>query len=328
MTQVLRYPYEAITDTTDYLQITISKYQPASGAVAGKEFITNADTGIIRTNTLNNADAVNVSETRPITDKNIQSLTQGGVILLPMPSNIQDGNSVNYGDDTLDTITGKIFGGASNVMGTQYNGSDPKKTVQDNVKEFQTTLSDNAYIAAKSILNSDLKTIAMKSLASQATSIFGGNVTINQVLARENGQILNPNMELLFNGVTLRTFRFSFKMTPRDDKESDQIKYIIRSLKTNMAAKSGGKVGKVGGTFLTTPNIFELTYRKGNNNHPFLHKFKPCALTDMAVNYTGENVYATYGDGTPVSMTMDLTFKELVPIYDNDYLDSDTTVGY
>jgi len=25
---------------------------------------------------------------------------------------------------------------------------------------------------------------------------------------------------------------------------------------------------------------------------------------------------------------MDLTFKELVPIYDNDYLDSDTTVGY
>jgi hypothetical protein len=326
MTQVLRYPYEAITDTTDYLQITISKYQPASGAVAGKEFITNPDTGIIRTNTLNNADAVNVSETRPITDKNIQSLTQDGVILLPMPSNIQDGNSVSYGDDTLDTITGKIFGGASNVMGTEYKTKD--LNAENAAKNFAAELGTRSYKAAKSILNSDLKTVAMKSLASQAANIFGGNVTINQVLARENGQILNPNMELLFNGVTLRTFRFSFKMTPRDDTEAQQIKYIIRSLKKNMAPKSGGKVGEVGGTFLTTPNIFELTYRKGDGNHPFLHKFKPCALTDMAVNYTGENVYATYGDGTPISMTMDLTFKELVPIYDNDYLDSDTTVGY
>ena len=95
----------------------------------------------------------------------------------------------------------------------------------------------------------------------------------------------------------------------------------MRSLKRNMAAKSGG-------TFLGAPNIFELRYRQGNGDHKFLHKFKPCALTDMAVNYTGENVYATYRDGTPVSMTMDLTFKELVPIYESDYVDSDSTVGY
>jgi hypothetical protein len=48
----------------------------------------------------------------------------------------------------------------------------------------------------------------------------------------------------------------------------------------------------------------------------------------MSVNYTGENVYATYSDGTPVSMIMDLTFKELEPIYSGDYKDSDTSVGF
>ena len=310
MTQVLRYPYEAITDSTDYLQITISEYKPAR-------------TDLIRTTSLTVPDvSVKGTNSKSLYTESIR--TEGGVILLPMPSNIQDGNSVSYADDTLDTLTGKIFGGASNVMGTQYNNNG-KKIVQDNVKDFYKTLGDNVIAGTKDILNSDLKTIAMKSLASQAANIFGGNVSINQVLARENGQILNPNMELLFNGVTLRTFRFSFKMTPRDDKESGQIKYIIRSLKKNMAAKSGGK-GK--NTFLTTPNIFELRYRSGNGDHKFLHKFKPCALTDMAVNYTGENVYATYGDGTPISMTMDLTFKELVPIYDLDYEDLDTTVGY
>lgn len=307
MTQVLRYPYEAITDSTDYLQITISKYDPIGDKLTRTNLTNTSDTkvggtksGSLYTQTLNKT---------------------GGVILLPMPSNIQDGNSVSYADDSLDTLTGKLFSGSENVMKTNYTG----KGAQDFISTLQSKLGS----AANAILGGDsgkeLKDIAIKSLAAQATSVFGGNVTLNQVLARENGTILNPNMELLFNGVTLRTFRFSFKMTPRDDKESEQIKYIIRSLKRNMAAKSGE-------TFLTSPNIFELRYRSGNGDHKFLHKFKPCALTDMAVNYTGENVYATYGDGTPISMTMDLTFKELVPIYESDYTqdgkDLDSTVGY
>ena len=30
-------------------------------------------------------------------------------------------------------------------------------------------------------------------------------------------------------------------------------------------------------------------------------------------------MHATYDDGTPVSMILDLTFKEIQPIYDVDY---------
>ena len=104
-------------------------------------------------------------------------------------------------------------------------------------------------------------------------------------------------------------------MTPRDDREATSIKSIIRSLKKNMAAKNVGT-----GLFLQTPNIFELQYKKGNKPHPFLNLFKPCALSDMSVNYTGENVYATYADGTPLSMVMTLTFKELLPVYEEDYV--------
>jgi hypothetical protein len=322
MTQVLRYPYEAITDTTDYLQITISAYKPAG-------------TDLIRTTSLTVPD-VSVKGTNSGNLYTESIRTEGGVILLPMPSNIQDGNSVSYADDSIDAITAKLFSGSSNVMTTPY--PDKPTGSQTPVTDYIGKVAGRLGQSANYILSTDgLKDIAMKSLAAQATSVFGGNVTLNQVLARENGTFLNPNMELLFNGVTLRTFRFSFKMTPRDDKESEQIRLIIRSLKRNMAAKSGT-------TFLGSPNIFGLRYRKGNDNHPFLHKFKPCALTDIAVNYTGENVYATYADGTPISMTMDLTFKELVPIYDTDYgdrsvtdangnvtnpgTDSDTTVGY
>ena len=66
-------------------------------------------------------------------------------------------------------------------------------------------------------------------------------------------------------------------------------------------------------------NVFELTYKQGGSEHKFLNKFKQCFLESISVNYTADGTYATYNDGTPVSMIMDLSFKEIEPIYDIDY---------
>ena len=43
--------------------------------------------------------------------------------------------------------------------------------------------------------------------------------------------------------------------------------------------------------------------------------------------YTGGGTYATYEDGTPVHMKMDLSFTELNPIYAEDH-DNVGGVGY
>ena len=163
---------------------------------------------------------------------------------------------------------------------------------------------------------------------SSAMGIFGANVSPEQLLARSSGQIFNPNLELLFNGPSLRSFSFSFKMTPRSAQEARQCKLIIRSFKQNMAPKTGGDT--IGGSaiFMKTPNLFELRYRKGNSDHPFLNKFKQCFLTNVAVNYTGEGVYATYDDATPISMQLDLQFKDIEPIYFDDYDKSPQGVGF
>ena len=174
--------------------------------------------------------------------------------------------------------------------------------------------------------------LATKQIASSVVSAFGGNVSVNQLLQRESGQIFNPNMELLFNGPTLRNFRFAFKMTPRSPEEAEQCKLIIRTFKMNMAPKVTSGRGTAS-LFLNTPNVFELRYKSGAANHPFLHRFKQCFLTDINVNYTAEGVYATYEGREPVSMIMNLTFKELEPIYDQDYFDAggfdaDDTVGF
>jgi len=296
MTSVLRYPYEALTETTDYLQLTIKSY---SGANETNTLIENTNFGT-------NKSALDVSNTAASSLKPAQLSPENGVIILPMPSNIEDTNSVSYDGDTLNGISAKAFELTKGAMGTDLSSfSGAKESIEKQINALGDFLETN---------QGGLKNLAIQTLAAQAVNLFGANISLNQILARSQGKILNPNMELLFNNVTLRTFRFSFKMTPRDEVESLQVKSIIRSLKKNMAAKRAD-------LFLETPNIFELEYKKGNKLHPFLNRFKQCALSDMSVNYTGENVYATYSDGTPISIIMNLTFKELVPIYEDDYND-------
>jgi hypothetical protein len=275
----LRYPNEIINSTTDWFRVGISSYIAGGNASINEtanQFL-GSSTG-----------------------------TEFEYIILPMPSNIQDGNSVSYGEDKLNTITAAAVGAVENIMDFDL-GNIPQSLAKsgDAIKNAINQTGLNLNTAGGLI---------KKTLAAEAVSIFGGNTSIDSLLARESGTIFNPNMELLFNGVTLRTFRFSFKMTPRDNDESANIRKIIYVFKKNMAPKGGQ-----GQLFLETPNVFNLSYKKGSNDHPFLHKFKPCFLKDMSVNYTGENTYATYSDGTPISMTMDLTFQEMFPIYASEY---------
>ena len=293
---LLRYPYEALTEKTDYLQLTIFKYDTTVGA--------------------NQLVSENIFNSNPYSSQGFAGtvdkakvLSNDGVIILPMPSNIQDSNSVSYEGGSMNDLQDAALKGVTTLM-----GADIGKFVRNpSSAGFTATQREQLKDVSNKIFSQDTKDLIMSQLAISAVNVFGGNVSLSQLLARSGGKIINPNMELLFNNVTLRTFRFSFKMTPRDENEATSIKSIIRSLKKNMAAKSRNDF------FLDTPNIFELQYKKGNRPHPFLNIFKPCALSDMSVNYTGENVYATYADGTPISMVMTLTFKELFPIYAEDY---------
>tara|TARA_B100000575_G_scaffold205927_1_gene167320 strand:- start:14 stop:967 length:954 start_codon:yes stop_codon:yes gene_type:complete len=315
---ILRYPLEALTGTTDYLQIDIKEYKRDSSKLIQKK-------GFGR-NTLN----TRAGNTRS-GSLSTKSVKNTGTILLQIPSDIKDGNSASYGDSKMNTLTGAAAGALSGGMraGAELAkaltneqtfseaGDKIKKDIGGNLSPGET----------EALLSAAQKGITAKA-TSAAMGVFGANVSTEDLLARQSGQIFNPNLELLFNGPTLRSFSFSFKFTPRSPSESNQCKQIIRSFKQNMAPKTGGDT--VGGSsiFLKTPNLFELRYRKGNNNHPFLNQFKQCFLTNMSVNYTGEGVYATYDDATPISMQLNLTFKEIEPIYFDDYDKDSSGVGF
>tara|TARA_Y100001970_G_C14217257_1_gene850415 strand:+ start:1369 stop:2511 length:1143 start_codon:yes stop_codon:yes gene_type:complete len=313
---VLRYPYQALTANTDYLQINIVEYK--SVKQSSGSLISNPSSGNRR---LTSAAAVGGTRPRGLSKS---ALVNTGSILLPVPNSVQDGNSINVGSSKMNSLQATAASGIRDVMDAPAGG-DPDKTYMDNMSAAVSGFTDDL----KGGLGGGDKAadLLKKQLTTQAIGVFGGNVTVEQLMARENGEIFNPNMELLFNGPTLRGFKFSWKMMPRNQKEAEQCKLIILAFKQNMAPKTKASPGQGGSWFLKTPNVFELRYMTGSSEHPFLHKFKQCFLTDMAVNYTGEASHMTYADGTPVSMQMDLSFKELEPIYDVDYEDVEG-VGY
>ena len=57
----------------------------------------------------------------------------------------------------------------------------------------------------------------------------------------------------------------------------------------------------------------------GGEEQKSINKIKECALIGFDVNYTPQGSYMTYEDGTMASYNITLAFKELVPIYYEDY---------
>jgi hypothetical protein len=287
------------------------KRDKVTGEVIDSKYIPNRDErlankfdDVILKPTFTNADTRirNANKQKKLTKFNIE---------LPMPQELQDSQSVTWGDDKINALelAGASIAGDLIEKGGVGAINDGRKAIQILQAGVQipnvTTETQNAIRAG---------------LAGAAINALGGNVTPQSLIARTTGQILNNNLELLFQGVNLRTFPYSITFTPRTPKESDVVKKIIRALKMSMSAKAGEFNQNAQGLFVKSPDLFQLQYLRDGKDHPFLNNFKLCALTGMNINYTNAGTYASYSDGTPVNIRMDVTFKEINPIYAEDYL--------
>ena len=220
-----------------------------------------------------------------------------GTVTLPIPGGISDANACNWGDDSMGPLQLAAAGialGALDASATSGGGiggqlSDLKNQIVTNNKDMQQLIGQKAAAAA-----------------------IGSNE--NALFSRTQGTILNPNLELIFNGPSLRPFTFQFKMSPRSADEAKVITQIIRFFKQGMAP-----IREESRLFLKTPHTFRIKYLQLGQESKFLNKFKECALLSCSVQYTPEGNYAPYEDGAMSSYQMALQFKELEPVFNDDY---------
>ena len=299
MAQILRYPTASIGKNDDFFQVNVIEYKPPgiSGQGGALKFA--------------------LGTTEQALQGSIQS--PKSTILLPMPQSISDSNSCNWGESTLNAALAAGIQGGQNVIEGDDPFSESRNAGSAIFKEFQGAFTTGIGQKAGSTVFSKL---AVQALAGQDTTVTG-------LISRETGAVVNQNVEMLFQGVTIRSaFSFTFDLIPRSQAEAEEIKTIIRTLKQEMTPRKGGTGITGGGFFIKSPNVFKIEYRTGSGPHKFLNKFKPCALTNMSVNYTGSGQYSTFSDTTPVHMILTLQFQELSPIYAEDYENIAEGVGY
>ena len=224
-----------------------------------------------------------------------------GSVTLPVPTSVQDGNQTSWGSGSMTAVQMA----AANVV--------------------KAGLGENGGEAAAAELTSAMNDAQKDQMTGEALkNFFTEQLTgTTDLLSRTTGAVLNPNMELLFKGPALRSFTFSWKMSPRDQKESIEIAKIIRMFKQSMAPQKSDS-----GLFLKAPSIYKLTFNKGTGRHKFLPRMKECALNNCAVNYTPDGSYMTYDNSAMVALEMSLSFQEMEPIYNNDMSHSDDSIGY
>jgi hypothetical protein len=288
---LLRYPIKNIGPQDDYFKIDVIEYKAPGLNLTGGFALRTTEEALQQSGNIKKSLAT---------------------IILPMPANIQDNNAADWVSGTMNPIQGTLTNAASSAV----QSGNPVGSLAESISKFGQNLTS-------ALSTGEGQKAASAGTAAAALGSLLGQGDINQIISRATGQVFNQNVELLFNGVSMRpAFSFNFDMVPRSQKESEMIKKIIRTFKVNMTPQKGNPSTNGGGLFVKAPNVFKLEYMSGGKPHPFLHQFKPCALTQMSVNYNGSAQYATYPDATPVHMQLSLQFQELSPIYREDYVDN------
>jgi hypothetical protein len=279
----LAYPLDR-SDNQDYIKFTMFKYD-------GREL--GGEGGITKDN---------ITTFKP--GKRRLSILKGSVTL-PIQPSITDSNGVEWGGPNLSGpdayLASLALGGMNSREGLTGMLSDLMGRVQQDLK----TIADT----------SDFKNAIKLYLAQEAVGTQG-------LLSRATGAIINPNLELLFTGPTLRPFNFTFRLSPRSEKEANNVKRIIRFFKQGMSVKTAPS-----NIFLKAPNLFDISYIGKSSTS--LNKIKTCALLSCEVDYTPDGTYMTFSDGTMTSYQITLRFSEVDPIYEENYTGlSETEIGY
>ena len=231
-------------------------------------------------------------------------------IQLPMQPQLSESTAVSWGGDTLN---------AAQAAGA--------RAAFESIESFAGEGGFRGAIDALGDGLNDLVGLAKDDRTKQAISAyFAGQAVGANVLGRATGQVINPNLELLFTGPNLRSFNFNFTLTPRDAEEAGIVRRMVRAMKRNMTPQRSSEA-----LFLKSPRVFQLEYiyGEGNTPHPFMNKFKPCACTSFNVNYTPDGSYMTYrGQPSMTSYQIAMTFGEIEPIYSDEYDDSENNMGF
>jgi hypothetical protein len=221
--------------------------------------------------------------------------------VLPLPMDLSEPNSLQY--EPIE------FGNIARIGAKLLGNNKPNQNIDGDVEKAETGL-----------LGMDLSGFAAQlgiSLGEELLGYFINQQAVN-FLRGTLRNTANPNMENLFKTSNLRTFQFSWNLTPLQPSDASGIKTFIDEVKTNIYPL---QVGALGWTRLKFPSEFQITFYAstyGGGTPIKIFQTAPCVCTDFVTQYTPNGAFNTHIDGRPSSVAINATFQEMYSLHRGD----------
>lgn len=215
-------------------------------------------------------------------------LRSEGTVRLPIPEGIRDNLSVSYNTASLTPMVGA---GLEAVAGTNPNGA-----------------------TIGSVGRGVVDTLAGRTLGLlQGAAADGDARAAFQATQAYLGLAVNPYQTVLFEKPEFKTHNFSWKIMPRDERESGIARDIFRTFQYHASPGVAGGSG----LFFSYPSMVIISLYPSSE---FLYRFKPCVIKSVNVNYAaGSNPSFFKRTNAPTAMTLSVQLQEIEYWTNNDY---------
>jgi hypothetical protein len=232
---------------------------------------------------------------RPKPGSQVTSDTQG-IIRLPMPMLLIDDYNIRVNDTKFD-----LLGNYSNINEILAAGSSKLEEIQSELK------------SGTSVLDMVMK------VGLQAAAITPGlsDTGLGQFAQSQTGMVRNPHLTTIFEGVNLKSYTFSWRLSPTSDAEARQINSMLNTIKGYMHPKL-----IAGGFALEYPYLANLEFEVGDVAYSQLPKVRDSFITRLDVNTSAGGSLAFYTDGNPVAIDITMSFQEIDILTRDDFISS------
>lgn len=245
-------------------------------------------------------------------DSNIRS-----AIALPVPQDIAEKFSLNYTAEDMGIIGEAVRGIAAGVT-TAASLTDVAssiasftgRVVTDPVGAFQSGGGVTA-----DLLLAAVGTLAATAQGTGATGVLGDIARAGYPgLTVGLGAIMNPYTTAIFKGVNLRKNEFAWLLAPNNERESEALENIIRTIRYYMLPKKN---------LITLSYPDEVEYTITGMEEKYRIPTKACVIEDFDVSRTpikeaGPAFFAK--TGAPAFIQLTVKLMEVTPIYQDDLL--------
>lgn len=245
------------------------------------------------------------------------------IIKLPLPEQLADASNI--------TVDRGELGGAGAFAASAFSGADGSADFFGRLKELGVSAGEITKEKVDELLSGDFSrlgvdaTSAAKYFArSGVESLFSGAGLAIDVIG---GNAINPHATLNFDGVALKEYQFSWTLAPKNEKESDLIRNIIRQINFHIHPKyqklggetpiSGLGAKSLNQALLQYPSLVKVSLLGLAQEYYFDFRY-PMMVSSFQANYSPQGNSILEG-GKPALIQLSMSLKETTIRTRDDY---------